>query len=609
MYINMEEVERLIKAQKNPEEAEALLEPIKELAMQRRYGLIWEEPKSGAYAQEDAENALSEHFPFLEELTDRAIIKDNNKESNLLIEGDNLHALQAMQYTHRGKVDVIYIDPPYNTGKMDFVYNDRFVDKEDSWRHSSWLSFMNKRLRLAKTLLSKEGVIFISIDDNEFAQLKLLSDQVFGDSNFIANFIWQKKKGGGNDSVHVATEHEYILLYAANKSFLPPFFGTYEDKYLSRYKERDDKGRYYWDTFRRKSGKQYYPITCPDGTILEYDEKGNPISWLRSEARFLRDKEEGEVRIVKNNGKWTVHFKQRLPQGKKPRTIVNNKGTTSDGSNEVLSIFNTNIFNNPKPIDLIKHLISLTSNSKAIVLDFFAGSGTTGQAVMELNNEDGGTRQFILCTNNEVSEKKEIEKLVDLNVIEAFTGRKNTKKYKEWLEGVEEYKGTEAYQDFVLSSDYQSLGIAHAITYERIKRVIEGYTTVEGERVEGLTNNFRHFRISLKEDYKDEEYNSYKLIGDTVDLIRLKENIFDNMVSISTNEIPVVKLYSDDKVIYIVLDTDVIDEDIAALIDTYPDDDSERVIYTNYTDYPYMNIRYEELPKEILRALKMKEMN
>ena len=191
-------------------------------------------------------------------------------------------------------------------------------------------------------------------------------------------------------------------MFAKSKQVLENIFIEYGSDYVSRYKEEDEVGRYFWDTFKRKSGKQYYAITCPDGTILEKEENGEPISWLRSEPRFLADLEKGEARIIKINGKWTVHFKQRQPEGYKPRSLVTEYGTTSDGASELKQVFNiTNIFNNPKPIKLLEFLIKFKTAKEIVILDFFAGSGTTGHAVMELNAEDNGNRRFILCTNNE----------------------------------------------------------------------------------------------------------------------------------------------------------------------------------------------------------------
>ncbi|MFX4301630.1 site-specific DNA-methyltransferase [Alicyclobacillus tolerans] len=343
---------------------------------------------------------------------------------NLIIEGDNLEVLKLLQKSYHGKIKMIYIDPPYNTGN-EFIYPDKFregledylrysgqVDGDgiklstntetDGRFHSKWLNMMYPRLFLARNLLADDGVIFISIDEIEFAKLRLMCDEIFGEENHIADFVWQNKKGGGNDAKYVAVEHEYIVMYAKNEVSLHHLFEPYKPEYLQRYKEQDEKGKFYWDTFKRKSGKQYYPITCPDGTVLQYEEYGNPISWLRSEERFKSDVEQGEIRFIKTENGWSVQFKQRLPQGKKPRSIfleesmLTDKGTTSSGSEQILKMFEQNIFPNPKPVELIKHLIGFTTQGDEYVMDFFAGSGTTGQAVLEMNQETGSKRKFIM---------------------------------------------------------------------------------------------------------------------------------------------------------------------------------------------------------------------
>lgn len=349
--------------------------------------------------------------------------KDWDTTENLYIEGDNLEVLKLLQESYLGKVKMIYIDPPYNTGN-DFIYADDFMRSqeeeneqmgmydEDENRlfkntdtngrfHSDWCSMIYSRLHLAKNLLTDNGVIFISIDDSEVKNLKNICDEVFGASNFVAQLIWQNKKGGGNDSTHIAIEHEYILTYAKNISLLGEFYEAYSDDYIKRYKEEDEIGRYFWDTFKRKAGKQYYPITCPDGTILEYDEDGNAISWLRSKARFDSDIAAGEVRIIKIGEKWSVQFKQRIPLGKTPRsiftteTVIDNRGTTSTGASDVYDYFKKDVFSNPKPVDLIRFLLGFGLSESDIALDFFSGSGTTAEAVMRSNLE-GGKNKFIL---------------------------------------------------------------------------------------------------------------------------------------------------------------------------------------------------------------------
>lgn len=454
----------MLKEQHTDDESLMAINQIEKELTSKKYGLVWEEH------EEEVDVKIKTHIPvFLEDMCREIVGESNNNEFNFLLEGDNLHSMRLLERTHKGKIDIIYIDPPYNTGNKDFVYDDAKVVYEDSFRHSKWLSFMEKRLNIAKKLLSKQGMIFISIDDHEQAQLKLLCDSVFGEQNYITALIWQKKKGGGNDSRHVATEHEYVLFYALDKEKLSNIFIKYGDEYISRYKEKDEKGYFFWDTFKRKSGKQYYAITCPDGTVLEKDENGEPISWLRSESRFLSDLEEGEVRVIKINGKWTVHFKQRQPEGYKPRSLMTEYGTTSDGAAELKRIFNkTNAFDNPKPVELIKYFVKFCANKNALILDFFAGSGTTGQAVMELNKADGGKRRFILCTNAENN-------------------------------------------------------ICDEITYQRLKTVITGKRIDGSEYSEGISANLKYYKTEFVEKDSEELYED--LLEHIVEMIQLQYGV------------------------------------------------------------------------------------
>ena len=348
---------------------------------------------------------------------------DFDTTENLYIEGDNLEVLKLLQETYLGKVKMIYIDPPYNTGS-DFVYADNFAQSTDEYiansgqfdeegnrlvknldsngrYHTDWLNMIYPRLKIAKNLLTEDGVIFISIDDSENKNLKNVCDEIFGAANFVSQLIWQNKKGGGNDSKYIAIEHEYILVYARNISALSEFYEAYSDDYIKRYKEHDEIGRFFWDTFKRKSGKQYYPIVCPDGTVLQFDDDGNPISWLRSKARFESDIKSGEIRIVKLGDKWSVQFKQRIPLGKTPRsiftteTVFTEQGTTSTGSSDVYEYFKKDVFSNPKPVELIKFLLGFGLQKDDIVLDFFSGSATTAEAVMR-SNAEGKRCKYIL---------------------------------------------------------------------------------------------------------------------------------------------------------------------------------------------------------------------
>lgn len=255
-------------------EKEELLKIIEKLKSRKKYGLVWDEERTKEKFEKESENAL----PVLKEVKSKEIKTDPTKPTNILIEGDNYHALSVLNYTHQGKVDVIYIDPPYNTGNKDFVYNDNYVDKEDTYRHSKWLSFMSKRLRLAKNLLKDDGVMFISIDDNEYAQLKLICDELFGEDN-LETIIWHKvtdDSGRLKITYRVRREHEYILVCYKNKDqvFFKKFLSdrNYKNEYTNP--DNDPRGPYKQgiiSTTEAKSkatGKNYYSVKTPSGKII-----------------------------------------------------------------------------------------------------------------------------------------------------------------------------------------------------------------------------------------------------------------------------------------------------------------------------------------------------
>ena len=301
----------------------------------KTYGLVWEDKP------EDVEERLRDELPILTEVPERTIIsEDKDAPNHILIEGDNLEALATLAYTHEGKIDVIYIDPPYNTGNKDFIYNDSYVDKEDSYRHSKWLSFMSRRLKIAKKLLSDRGVIFISIDDNEQAQLKLLCDEVFGGNNFVAQFIWKKKQGGGNDSNFVVTEHEYILCYVSNtKTKIIGLDKSYQlDDKL--YPNKDEKGEYGLVTLDKASiqisQSLIYEIIGPDGE--KYNPrvvKGKQSCWRWSKAKVKAQYDE----LVFKNGK--VYTKYYRPEGVTPKSLLTDiiYGRTESGNDDIKEIF------------------------------------------------------------------------------------------------------------------------------------------------------------------------------------------------------------------------------------------------------------------------------
>lgn len=362
-------------------------------------------------------------------------MKDSNNPKNIIIRGDNLDVLKILKSAYSEKIKMIYIDPPYNTTNENFIYPDNFrqdykkileevglieidengqeVESEDlkffkniqgSRTHSGWLSFMLPRLKLARDLLKEDGVIFISIDDNEQANLKLLCDEIFGEDNFLGDFIKQSKVGGGSDSKFIVKEHEYCLVYAKNINLTNEMFLKHDDDYLKRYKEIDDKGRFFWDTFSRRglTNPIIYEIKAPDGTLIK-------DGWIRAEETFKKNYQDGEVRIIKIKDKWSVQFKQYLNlNGKKPRSMTTDFGGSIEGKNDIINLFDSDkIFSYPKSTKFISTLLKMATNSNDIILDFFAGSGTTAQAVMELNAEDKGNREFILVQiDEEIKEDK-----------------------------------------------------------------------------------------------------------------------------------------------------------------------------------------------------------
>ncbi|MFR4995619.1 MAG: site-specific DNA-methyltransferase [Clostridium paraputrificum] len=350
---------------------------------------------------------------------------------NLYIEGDNLEVLKLLQETYLNRVKMIYIDPPYNTGNDSFVYNDNFQisneqfseasgqydedgnlnydirkNNESNGRfHTDWLNMMYPRLKLAKNLLRDDGVIFISIDDNEISNLKKICEEIFGSVNYVGDFVKQSKVGGGSDSKYIAKEHENVMVFCKNINNLPEMFEEHDKEYLKRYKEEDNKGKYFWDTFARNGLKNpiNYDIIAPDGTIIN----GN---WIRSKARFKEEYEDGTIRIIKKqDGNWSVQFKQYLNcNGKKPRSMTTDFGGTIEGKKEIEYIFsNDKIFTYPKSTVFLNKLMKFVSvNGKDIVLDFFSGSATTAHAVMKLNAEDGGKRKFIMVQLPEETDNK-----------------------------------------------------------------------------------------------------------------------------------------------------------------------------------------------------------
>lgn len=458
------------------------------LRTNRTYGLVWEDKP------EAIEETLREQLPVLREVKEKAIIAAENRAgelppppnslipNHLIIEGDNLVSLSALAYTHAGKIDVIYIDPPYNTGNKDFVYNDSFVDKEDAYRHSKWLSFMERRLRIAKKLLSDRGVIFISIDDNEQANLKLLCDEVFGEKNYRNTILVRRRVKSLNSqfaskglySLNVG--FEYVLCYSKTSDFS-----------MQALRQQKSNGL--------QAGKWQGFWSNADRPTMRYEVLGFvPTSgqWRNSKEKADKWVENYKVYEALYSDKMSLDeyyvqtgisgFIKRDLSGKGKNGGVYHWVPPTDSSirtsnwtdievSQIQKDFDDLEFSNPKSKALMKELVRLPNVPNPTILDFFAGSGTTLHAVMQLNAEDGGHRQCILCTNNEN-------------------------------------------------------GICENVTYERNKRVIQGYTKPNGEKVEGLhDNNLRYYRTDFVGRSRTPR-NMQRLVELSTDMLCIKEDLY-----------------------------------------------------------------------------------
>jgi adenine-specific DNA-methyltransferase len=390
-----------------------------------RYGLFWPGKKLALNVAQQSTTA-----------TLRPAYEDSRaweSSKNIFIEGDNLEVLKILQKHYHGKIKMIYIDPPYNTGR-DFVYSDSFADGVNSYLewtnqvnaegkklstnsdtegryHSNWLNMMYPRLKLARNLLSEDGIIFISIDDHEIDNLLKLGHEIFGESNHVTTFIWKNKTGGGNDSKDVTSEHEYCVLYARNISWVTKLVQAVDnaETYTNSDEYLNQRGPYKLEALYRSSLRYseslFYPIYAPDGSAI-FPNDSNPEStkhiWRWSKSTFEQKMSEGRVEFRQTSNGWRVFSKQYLlqdddgnPRSKGLRTVLDMVGSRR-GTEEVKALFGgLKLFDYPKPIDYLKHFIKATTTDNDIILDFFAGSGSTAHAVMSLNLEDGKARQTI----------------------------------------------------------------------------------------------------------------------------------------------------------------------------------------------------------------------
>ena len=376
-----------------------------------RFGLVWEANEI------DRDNAVNADFVSLDLQPDLCV--GDAPYTNLIVEGDNFDALRYLRMTHAGRVKCIYIDPPYNTGNRDFVYNDRFVDANDAWRHSMWCEFMYQRLLLARDLLRQDGSIFVSIDDNEVAPLHLLMNRVFGENNFVASFIWRKVDSPNDNKVSITPDHEYILCFSLSAS-ATAFSQMPAPHILEAYGSVDAEGRRYRDRLLKKNGKNslrkdrptmFFPLLAPDGgEVLPMHDNGEEACWAMGRDGIARHQQENKL-IWKRRQKagqevwepYTREFAPETPTRPYP-TIWSDLPTMRQAKAMLREVFGTaDLFSTPKPVELIERILRIATGPDDIVLDFFAGSGTTAHAVLKMNAEDGGNRRFILVSNAEAS--------------------------------------------------------------------------------------------------------------------------------------------------------------------------------------------------------------
>jgi adenine-specific DNA-methyltransferase len=477
-----------------------LIKIVEKLESRKKYGLIWDEEKVKEQFEKDAVNAL----PVLKEVKGKEIADKNGGPVNILIEGDNYHALSVLNFTHQGKIDFIYIDPPYNTGARDWKYNNDYVDDSDSFRHSKWLSFMDKRLRLAKNLLKDDGVICVTIDDYELPRLWMNMEEIFGHNNHLGTLVIRNNPKGRMTKRKLSLVHEYALFFGkTSESFVRKLPVAPEDK--THNYQKDEDGNWFLQVNLRKQGvdssavnktgklsDRYYPIYFDPKTgqvssikklpveILPIDPTGQKRIWRRSKDVIDQMCKVGDLWVKKQttNG-YQVYYKFRGGlEGQTPQSIwYDAEFSASEYGTSTLDkiLGKREMFQYPKsPFAVMKSILSGTNDKDATILDFFAGSGTTGQAVLELNKQDGGGRRFILCTNNENN-------------------------------------------------------ICDEVCYPRVKKVITGYKGAKDSDVKGLGGSLKYFKTKFVTDASNKDDFKIRITKECTEMLCLREGIFDEI--------------------------------------------------------------------------------
>lgn len=557
----------------NDDDSLIALNEIENEILSKKYGLVWEQH------EEQVDIMMQDNVPVFSEVTEREIVGNLNSDKfNFLLEGDNLHSLKLLEKTHRGRIDVIYIDPPYNTGNKDFVYNDIFVKKEDSFKHSMWLSFMAVRLRLAYKLLKNDGLMFLSIDDNEVAPLTMLMNDIFGEDNFVISMPRITKKSGKTTTAY-AKNHDYILVYTKQEKniflmeeHIDEAFSN-EDEYVA------ERGKYKLNQTLDYDSLSYsasldYPLEIEGETFYPGSSKekwmdrqaGNhrraDWAWRWSKKLFdfayengfvvIKRKEDGSARIYT---KTYLNAKLDKDSDGNP-IIVYNKRTKATSSIEFVNNIYSNDnakkdldafglkddFDYSKPVELIKKLLRAYYRKDAIVLDFFAGSCTTGQAVLELNVEDNGSRRFILCTNNQNNICEEISYVRLSKTIKEYVFDKELKEnlYMHRLV-MKDLKSPDA-----LLEEVEEIKKANVDKYDSIKVAItDGVLEVLGitklEKLVGIPANMKYYKTEFipKTSKQDNYLVSEELLKHIKEMVQLENGVNldgENYIILLTDE-------------------------------------------------------------------------
>ena len=519
----------------------------------KKYGLLWEQH------EEAVDVMMRDNIPVFTEDMDREITCAAGGVYNFILEGDNLHSLRLLEKTHAGRIDVIYIDPPYNRGKDDFVYDDDYVGAEDSFKHSKWISFMEKRLRIAHSLLSEDGLLFVSIDDNEQAVLKNLLDEIFSEDNFIITMPRITKKSGKTTG-SFSKNHDYVLVYTKqNKDIfvmeehIDPAF-QYEDEWVS------ERGKYKLNQTLDYDSLSYsasldYPLTVegetfyPGGDIAAWEERqrGNhrraDWAWRWNQKLFdfgykngfvvIKRKPDGSARIYTKtylnarikkdaDGNYYIEYVKRT----KPLSsigLVENQ-FSNDNAKKDLAVFGLkDDFDYSKPVELIKRLIKNHYNKNAIVLDFFAGSGTTAQAVLELNIEDGGHRRFILCTNNQnnICEEVTYKRCHDVLTTYEYENSSKTILLERKIKIADFKDSTIPEEIAAVKAEYR--GQYHKFATEIKDAYLYVYGVTVYEKYTGIPANLKYYRTDFVS--KDEEYLSDALLEHIAEMVQLEHGV------------------------------------------------------------------------------------